>query len=199
MIWSRRIVVIGLLLVLTACVNKNLIVLTPDATGEIGALKIRNEKGDVVLDRENPAVYVRDERSHPFVPATLSAAETQAIFGDALAAQPLPPKSFLLYFEFDSNTLKAESSQLIDRILQAIHDRDSQDIAIIGHTDRAGDEEYNRALSLARAQVIHDLLVAKGIKSEFIQVLSYGEGNPLIQTADNVAKAKNRRVEVVVR
>jgi len=198
--YSKSLIVIGVLLLLTACADKkNLIILTPGATGEIGALQIRNEKGDVVLDQENPAVYVRDERSQPFAPATLSASETGAIFGDALAAQPLPPESFLLYFEFDSYILTAESSQLVDRILQAIHDRDSQDIAIIGHTDRAGDEEYNQTLSLGRAQVVRDLLVAKGINSEFIQVLSYGEGNSLIPTADDVPEAKNRRVEVVVR
>ena len=108
-------------MLLTACADKkNLIVLTPGTTEEIGTLQIRNEKGDVVLDRENSAVYVRDERSRPFAPAALSAAESRAIFGDALAAQPLPPESFLLYFEFDSYVLTAESSQLVDRILQVV-------------------------------------------------------------------------------
>ena len=38
-----------------------------------------------------------------------------------------------------------------------------------------------------------------GLTAAFVDVSSHGEENPLVQTADNVANAKNRRVEVIVR
>lgn len=189
-----------LLLALVGCAGKeNLIVLTPNAGGTVGTVELTNEGGKVTLDEAGEATLVRDCQTLPSPPVELSAAEREAIFHDALSAQPLAPQSFLLYFEFGSENLTAASQQLIDAILKSIRERDSQDISVVGHTDRAGDQEYNLTLSLARAKLVRDLLVARGVNADFIQLSSHGEGNPLVPTADNVAEAKNRRVEVMVR
>ena len=190
---------LSLMAVVSGCAGKdNLIVLTPDASGQVGALKVSNEGGEAVLDREGQALHLGDRRTSPGAPAPISD-EERAFFAAALAAQPLAPVSYLLYFEFDSNNLTAESRQRLDDILRAAQERDSQDLLVIGHTDRAGDADYNAALSLQRAEVVRELLAGKGIAAKFIQISSHGEGNPLIPTADEVAEARNRRVEVVVR
>ncbi|MBU3949821.1 MAG: OmpA family protein [Proteobacteria bacterium] len=189
-----------LMIFLAGCAGKeNLIVLTPDANGTVGAIQFKNEKGEVVLDERGKAIVAKDCQSPPSATMPIDEAVTQSIFREALSAKPLAPQSFILYFEFDSNNLTAESNKLIEKIHQAARDRDSHDISVIGHTDRAGDHNYNLALSMQRASTIRGLLVEVGIKSEFIQISSHGEGNPLIPTADNVAEARNRRVEVVVR
>lgn len=52
---------------------------------------------------------------------------------------------------------------------------------------------------MRRAQAVRKLLVDSGIADNIIDVSSHGEENLLIKTADNVANAQNRRVEVVVR
>ena len=70
---------------------------------------------------------------------------------------------------------------------------------MIGHTDSSGDEEFNMALSRRRAESVRDLLVAAGFTPAVIRTTFHGEGNPLIQTADNVHEPINRRVEVIVR
>ena len=190
---------LSLIVAVSGCAGKdNLIVLTPDDSGRVGALKVINDGGEAVLDREGQALHLGDRRTQPgaFVPIS---AEERALFAAALAAQPLAPVSYLLYFEFDSNNLTAESRQRLDDIRRAAFDRDSQDILVIGHTDRVGDADYNAALSLQRAEAVRELLAGQGIAAEVIQVSSHGEGNPLIPTADEVAEARNRRVEVVVR
>lgn len=190
---------LSLMIAVSGCAGKdNLIVLTPDDSGQVGALKVSNDGGEAVLDREGQALHLGDRRTSPGATAPVSA-EERALFAAALAAQPLAPVSYLLYFEFDSNNLTAESRQKLDDILRAAQERDSQDLLVIGHTDRAGDADYNAALSLQRAEVVRELLAGKGIGAEFIQISSHGEGNPLIPTADEVAEARNRRVEVVVR
>jgi len=192
---------VGLSLVaaVSGCAGKdNLIVLTPDDSGRVGALKVSNDGGEAVLDREGQTLHLGDRRTPPGAFAPVSA-EERALFAAALAAQPLVPVSYLLYFEFDSNNLTAKSRQRLDDILRAAQERDSQDILVIGHTDRVGEADYNAALSLQRAEAVRELLAGKGIGAEFIQVSSHGEGNPLIPTADEVAEASNRRVEVVVR
>ena len=72
-------------------------------------------------------------------------------------------------------------------------------VSVIGHTDTVGNKAYNVALSMRRAQAVRKLLVDSGIADGMIDVSSHGEENLLIKTADNVANAQNRRVEVVVR
>lgn len=189
-----------LMIFLAGCTGKeNLIVLTPDSDGTIGAIEFKNEKGSVVLEEQGKAIVVKDSLSHPSEPIPITEHDTQSIFKEALAAKPLAPQSFILYFEFDSNNLTAESNKLIEEILKTINNRDSHDISVIGHTDRAGNHEYNLALSMKRASAIQDLLIKRNVKGEFIQISSHGEGNPLIHTADNIPEARNRRVEVVVR
>jgi len=188
------------MLALVGCSGKeNLIVLTPNAGGTAGAMELTNEGGVVTLDQAGKAIIVKGRQAKPSNLVDISDAETRALFQDALNAQPLAPQSFLLYFEFGTENLTAESTQLIDVILQSIHERDSRDISVVGHTDRAGDYEYNLALSLTRAKSVRDLLVERGVAADFIQLSSHGEGNPLVSTADNIAEAKNRRVEVMVR
>ncbi|RPJ15460.1 MAG: OmpA family protein [Desulfobacteraceae bacterium] len=189
-----------IMIFLAGCAAKeNLIVLAPDTTGTVGAVKFENEKGSAVLNEQGKAIIFKDRRSAPSNPVPISEADTKSIFGEALSAKPLAPLSFILYFEFDSNNLTAESNKLFEDILKTIGDRNSQDISVIGHSDSAGNSEYNYKLSMQRASAIRDLLVKRGVKGEYIQVSSHGEGNPLIKTGDNVAEARNRRVEVVVR
>jgi outer membrane protein OmpA-like peptidoglycan-associated protein len=186
-----------LLILLAGCACKeSLIVLTPDAGGQVGAIQLKHDGENVVLEEEGKALLIADSSSG-LVP--VSEAETQDLFRDALSAQPLAPQSYLLYFKFGTENLTAESRHLIDAILKSIQERDSQDISVVGHTDRAGDHEYNLALALKRATSVRDLLVEQGVPADFIQLSSHGEGNPLVPTADNVAEAKNRRVEVMVR
>jgi outer membrane protein OmpA-like peptidoglycan-associated protein len=55
------------------------------------------------------------------------------------------------------------------------------------------------ALSRRRAEKVRDLLIAANIAPAVIRVAFHGEGNPLIQTVDNVPEPRNRRVEVIVR
>ena len=73
------------------------------------------------------------------------------------------------------------------------------DISVIGHTDTAGDKEYNFELSKRRAIAVKNLLVKQGVIKNFIKTTSHGEKNPLIKTGDNVIEPRNRRVEVIVR
>ena len=116
-----------------------------------------------------------------------------------MAAQPLPPATFILYFLQDSNELTDESTAVLPQIIQTIQKRGSTDIVISGHTDTVGKKEYNYKLALERAKVLYDILVANGAVPANITVTSHGEGNPLIKTADEVAEPRNRRVEVVIK
>ena len=107
--------------------------------------------------------------------------------------------TFLLYFKSGGAVLTAESEAMLTEIQAVIKTRDSNDISVVGHTDRVGAADVNAALSLKRAETVADWLVNGGVNRDIIEITSHGEENPVIPTEDNVAEPKNRRVEVTVR
>jgi outer membrane protein OmpA-like peptidoglycan-associated protein len=196
----RKVSYLVLLLMLTACsAQQNMFVLLPDQDGKVGSIEVTNAQGSQVADQAGEGVVVAGSSGKPQAAPPMSGEEIKATFGAALAAEPSPPQSFLLYFKTDSFELTNGSAALLQPILEAINKTRSQDISVIGHTDRSGSKEHNFTLSARRAQTVRDLLVAKGADPAIIQVTSHGEGNPLVPTADNVKEPRNRRVEVVIR
>ncbi|NLV25331.1 MAG: OmpA family protein [Deltaproteobacteria bacterium] len=178
---------------------KSMVVLIPDPDGAVGTLEVINEAGNQILSGANQAVRIKDRSTRPSEAVALSGDKIRATFADALAARPLPPEKFILYFKADSHELVADSSALLPQIIQAISKRGATEIAVSGHTDKVGAQDYNYRLSLERAREVFAVLVANGAVAENITVTSHGEGNPLVKTADEVAEPRNRRVEVVVK
>jgi len=189
-----------LLLMLTACSSqKNMFVLLPDQDGSVGSIEVTTDKGSYVAGKPGECVTVASSSSMPQAAPPMNEEEINAIFGQALAVEPLQPKSFLLYFKTDAFELTNGSAALMQPILDTIKETQSQDISVIGHTDTSGSKEYNFTLSTKRAGHVRDLLVEKGVDPAIIQVSSYGEADLLVPTADNVKEPRNRRVEVIIR
>lgn len=196
----RNLLILLVFTVLSGCARQdNFIVLLPSDEGEVGALQLSNEQGEVLLDRQGQAVYAGGRDTEPPAPVTVDTSKACAQFSEALQLQPRQPQSFLLYFEFDSTELTELSQGQLSAILEAVNQRDCHDLSVVGHTDRAGDYAYNLQLSLQRAGAVRDLLVERGVDEAYVQLSSHGEGNPLIPTDDGVAEQRNRRVEVIVR
>jgi outer membrane protein OmpA-like peptidoglycan-associated protein len=108
-------------------------------------------------------------------------------------------------FDFDSDALTAEGSEAVGKIADIVK-RFAPDNELIceGHTDSRGTETYNFELSLRRARRVGEALAAAGIVEERISAQGLGESRPLVGeikadgTDDPEARARNRRVEVVI-
>ena len=170
-------------------------VLLESPDGSVGAITIRGEKGTVVLDR---ARYGAD-LDGAGTPYAVDDSRLKRDFGQAIAARPLLPVSFQLYFEFGDARLTAESQAMIPRIIETVRSRPAADVSIIGHTDTVGDIDVNEKLGMERAQSIAKLIVAAGLKALDLTVISHGERDLLVKTPDNTPEPKNRRVEITVR
>jgi outer membrane protein OmpA-like peptidoglycan-associated protein len=185
---------------LTGChPRRTTVVLVPDPDGYVGEIEIQTQGGQQILSESGQAVIVKNEKDPPSPPTVFDEQQIHAIFGKALEAEPPVPKKFILYFKTNSTELRPDAKALLPDIIACIHQRNSFDISVNGHSDRAGSDEYNLSLSLKRAEYIRDLLIKEGIEAKYITTTSHGEGNPLIPTADGVAEPRNRRVEVIVR
>ena len=190
---------IAAFILITACGHRQTVVLVPDPDGRVGQITVTNPAGSVEIDQANQATDVSSRESAPTAPVVRTGAEIDALFGDVLANQPLPPVHYILHFRSDSVELLPDSRRQLPQIVAAIADRAPTRVSVVGHTDTMGDKAYNLNLSLRRAKAVKALLVADGVDARFIDVTSHGEANPLVPTADNVANAQNRRVEVIVR
>jgi outer membrane protein OmpA-like peptidoglycan-associated protein len=176
-----------------------LVVLLQDpGTGITGRAGVSNGSGsaDLAAERESTSTTA-NHRPGPV--RTMSEAEVQRVFGSALAALPPPARQFTLYFRFESGELTDESHALVPEILSTVKQRSDPEVAVIGHTDTMGTPRTNVELGLKRAATVLDLLVAAGLDQSTVEAISHGEGNLLIQTADETPEPRNRRVEITVR
>jgi outer membrane protein OmpA-like peptidoglycan-associated protein len=172
------------------------VVLLPDAQGKDTAVAVRQPGGELLLDKPYAAATLTSRGPQP---ATSSAAQVQAQFGPALAARPLPPAQFTLYFVEGKDEFTVESRRDFDSVFAEIARRPVPDLLVIGHTDTVGTEVFNDNLSRQRAEVVRKALVARGVAVENITVVGRGKREPVVPTADGIAEARNRRVEILVR
>ena len=178
-------------------VGDELVVLLPGADGHVGTVVVERRGERTVLNQAYAASRIvggsppRGER--------MSAAEIRSAFAVVLGALPAPPKSFLVYFLEATDEFTAESRVEFEKILAELRERGAPDVAVIGHTDRAGSPRFNDRLSLQRAERVRGELVKLGIPGARIQAAGRGEREPLVLTDDGITEPRNRRVEISVR
>ncbi|HJU42144.1 MAG TPA: OmpA family protein [Vicinamibacterales bacterium] len=178
--------------------GESLAVLLPDSdTKSTGDARVSNPFGAVELADARDAALATANRAP--VRGTLSEADIDRIFGDALSALPPPPQRFTVFFRFESDELTDQSKALIPEILAAVKKHVVQDVVLIGHTDTMGTQQANYALGLKRAMVVRNFLVDAGLDGSTIDVTSVGELDLLIKTPDETAEPRNRRVDIAVR
>jgi outer membrane protein OmpA-like peptidoglycan-associated protein len=181
------------------CSPKTQIVLLPDPDGKVGRIELTNPKGAQTLDQPWQSAEVVSPDKAPSEPKIMEEAQVRSIFSEALAAQPKPSVTFLLYFQRQSTEPTAESLKLLPDVLAAIKSHESTDISVVGHTDSTGTADYNLGLSLRRARKIADILVSKGVDRAIIEIDYFGKAKPLIGKPEGVPELRNRRVEITVR
>jgi outer membrane protein OmpA-like peptidoglycan-associated protein len=70
---------------------------------------------------------------------------------------------------------------------------------VAGHADGDGREENNKRLSERRAQAVLDFLANSGVPVARMSAVGYGTTRPLVPNTTAENKAKNRRIEFVVK
>ena len=103
-----------------------------------------------------------------------------------------------IFFEFNKTELLPESFAELDKVVQFMLEEDIKQIEISGHTDSEGTDPYNLKLSQGRASSVVNYLAARGIKSERMVAVGYGESRPVDSNATEAGKAQNRRVEFLL-
>jgi outer membrane protein OmpA-like peptidoglycan-associated protein len=101
----------------------------------------------------------------------------------------------VIYFDFNKHELTDEAKQVINKIF---FNKKVMSVAIYGHTDQFGSDEYNEALSLRRANTVKQYMISNGTDSNIISIVK-GLGEKQLINTDTAAvlRKANRRVSIV--
>jgi hypothetical protein len=111
---------------------------------------------------------------------------------------PVEPGRYLVFFELDRATLTPDARGVVSEAAQEFLRAGAARISLAGHADRSASEAYNQRLSERRVEAVRRELVRLGVSEGAIDTVAQGETDPLVQTADGVREARNRRVEIEV-
>ena len=177
---------------LSGCSGGDFVAVVPGEDGHVGAVVIEAEGNKTVLH----AAYAGCSGSKPVI---TSPQEVNRLFGGALAARPTPPVNFEVYYNTGSARLEPDALAMLDKAFAEIARRKPVDVVVTGFTDTVGTPQGNDLLSLARAQQVTKLLLARGLMPGAVATFGRGQRDPQVPTPAQVAEEKNRRVEITVR
>ncbi|MCA8931747.1 MAG: OmpA family protein, partial [Rhodospirillaceae bacterium] len=177
---------------LEAALQGDVIAILEDGHATQSSVEVATTAGSVVLDTPGAATLVGEGTGSLTQPRVLPDDVTQTLFGDAIDAEPERPDRFILYFEEGLDELTQASTDEMPNVLQAINRRDGPRVDIVGHAVRVGPEPFNAILSRRRAELVRRLIVDQLPQPVVTVVSSYGEQDPLVPTADEVAEPRNR-------
>jgi outer membrane protein OmpA-like peptidoglycan-associated protein len=104
-----------------------------------------------------------------------------------------------VHFDFDRYSLRPEATRALDEAIQTLQENPDLRIEIEGHTCNIGTSEYNLALGERRANAVREYLTSRGIGTNRLNAVSYGEERPKHDNAREETRRLNRRAALVIR
>ncbi|MBI4698732.1 MAG: OmpA family protein [Nitrospirae bacterium] len=101
-------------------------------------------------------------------------------------------------FDYNSAVVRPGLYSEIEKIANAMQQYPETVARVEGHTDSTGSETYNMDLSVRRAQAVKDLLTQKGVASERLETVGFGESVSIATNDTEAGRMMNRRVEIKI-
>ena len=124
--------------------------------------------------------------------APVDASVCQQLFSELLAKGTIR-------FESGRSTLDPDSAGLLDHLTEIALRCPTTNIEVAGHTDTDGDNAANQSLSEKRAQAVVDYLVKAGLPASRFTATGFGSAQPVAANDSDDGKARNRRIEFLVK
>lgn len=122
----------------------------------------------------------------------------------SLVEVPPEPVDVTIPFPDGGTDLSPDAQRLLALVVGSDAMKQGWPIVLGGHTDSAGNDRANLRASRARAEAVAAWLVERGVDDERIEVIAFGEQNPIARNArpdgepDEAGRARNRRVQISI-
>jgi outer membrane protein OmpA-like peptidoglycan-associated protein len=105
-----------------------------------------------------------------------------------------------IFFKSNSAELSEKSNALLTEIADVLlRNPQVTSVEVQGHTDNNGNPALNLQLSQDRAEAVRTWLVGAGIDAGRLTAKGYGDTRPLLPNITERARARNRRVQFIIR
>ena len=101
-------------------------------------------------------------------------------------------------FDTAQYSLKPGAREKLAKVAGIILGHPGLKIAVEGHTDSVGGDQYNSKLSENRADSVRGYLTSQGIDSATVTSRGFGKTMPVADNSTAAGRQRNRRVELVV-
>jgi len=120
------------------------------------------------------------------------------------AAAPIPKGTKIAEiegpnFDFNKATLNAGGRAKVGDAAKVLKNNPSISVYVDGHTDSVGSDKYNQKLSERRAETVAGELAKDGVSRSRLEVRGFGKRKPIADNKTEAGRARNRRVELIVR
>jgi len=175
--------------------------LTADATGSFRFQNVPPGRVSIIVDAPGYFTATQEFQIKPLedVPAHMLLNKRPTVANVIVTGRELKLRQ-QVHFQNDSAEILPDSSAILEEIADVLNTHsDIKGIEVQGHTDNQGSAPYNLKLSESRAQAVVDALVKLGVDPLRLQAKGYGDTKPLLPNNNDVNRAKNRRVQLMVK
>ena len=101
-------------------------------------------------------------------------------------------------FASNQSAVKPEFYDTLNSVALVLQEYDQTEVAVVGHTDADGSDDYNYNLSRQRAASVARYLTSQQLAGDRFSVNGRGEREPVASNASFSGKQQNRRVEITI-
>ncbi|MFB0611791.1 OmpA family protein [Aurantiacibacter poecillastricola] len=189
--------------------NPFTITLVTLASFSLAACELRRDASEEDADTPAGEIPADPTITDPEPTPSDTASPVASIIRDGPDAEPVElapqtePVSITIPFPEGSNISAAAERRLAGLMNEDAIEEDWP-VILRGHTDSGGNDEANMRASRARAEAVAAWLVERGVDDERIEVIAFGEQNPIQPNAmpdgspNESGRRANRRVEISI-
>ncbi len=101
-------------------------------------------------------------------------------------------------FATNSANINTNFISVLNSVALVLEEYNKTLIVVSGHTDSIGSEQHNQKLSEARASSVASYLQTQKIISDRLEIIGFGEAQPVADNQTSEGRELNRRVEITL-
>jgi len=153
----------------------------------------------VIVDKDGDGILDKDDKC-PDVPGVKEEKGCPKKYKLIVVTNKKIELKQMVFFSTGKAVIQRKSYSMLKEVADAIKNAPSiKKVIIEGHTDSSGSRKINLKLSQKRADAVREFLVDEGVDGSKLESIGYGPDKPISSNRTRAGRAKNRRVEFILK